>query len=319
MDQAPDWRARRPRLLPGQRTLLVINQQSRRGDIDITRGAEILREHGFETQVVTVDEPERISEVIMSRVPEVDFVIMGGGDGTVNAALDALVASKRPLAVLPLGTANDLARTLQIPLDIEGACKAICNGRVHTIDLGRVNGHYFINDASVGLGVDIIHHSTQQRKRRFGVLGYVRAFIDAVAENRSFRATITHEGTRRTMRVVQISVANGRHQGGGLTIASDAAIDDGILDVLCVAPMSTLKLIRLGIAMRLGRHEGHREVTTLHGKRFTLETSRRMRIDTDGEHTTTTPAFFEVIPGALDVIVPVEYLEGAPVASPATG
>ncbi|MHC5722287.1 MAG: diacylglycerol kinase family protein, partial [Nostoc sp.] len=91
-----------------------------------------------------------------------ELVIIGGGDGTLNAAVDALVDTQLPLGILPLGTANDLARTLEIPNSLSEACKIIAYRNLHRIDLGWVNGKHFFNVASLGLSVKITERLTKE-------------------------------------------------------------------------------------------------------------------------------------------------------------
>ena len=131
-------------------------------------------------------EVERLGAWIVEHRREVDLVIIGGGDGTLNAAADALIETGLPLGILPLGTANDLARTLGIPADLVAAGQVIAAGRTHRIDLGRVNGKHFFNVASLGLSVQVARELDADLKRRWGVLGYAFIVWRAIRGRRPF-------------------------------------------------------------------------------------------------------------------------------------
>jgi hypothetical protein len=110
--------------------------------------------------------------VIRRYQQQIDLVIVGGGDGTLNATIEAIIETQLPLGILPLGTANDLARTLAIPNSLPEACQIIASGNLRRIDLGSVNGKYFFNVASLGLSVKITQQLTKEIKRRWGIFAY---------------------------------------------------------------------------------------------------------------------------------------------------
>ena len=294
-----------------RRALLLINPRSRQGNGDLAAILSALSNCGIEPVVERLGDGRPLAEVVARHAAHVDLAIVGGGDGTLNAAADALVAAGLPLGVLPLGTANDLARTLGLPLDLEAACAVIGAGRLRAIDLGRVNGKLFFNVASVGLGVNVAHRLTGERKRRWGVLGYAVSVRDAWRATRAFRVRVTCDGASVTLRSIHLAVANGRHYGGGMTAAADAAIDDGRLDLWSLKPMSAWRLAALLPALRRGHHGLAPEVDVVHGEVIEIETDAAMPINTDGEVTTRTPARFEVVPAALRVFAPVDTVEAA--------
>ncbi|WP_265094641.1 diacylglycerol kinase family protein, partial [Enterobacter hormaechei] len=113
-----------------------------------------------------------VTRVIRELTGVVDAIVVGGGDGSINAVLEGALAARLPLGILPLGTANDLARTLGIPPDPVAAAGIIQAGYLRQIDLGRVNGHLFANVASLGLSVELTRRLTGALKRRWGRLGY---------------------------------------------------------------------------------------------------------------------------------------------------
>lgn len=294
------------------RALLIVNRLSRNGEADLEAGLTSLRQRGFDLEEIYHERAEEIPATIRRLGPGVDRVIVGGGDGTLNAAAGALVETGLPMGILPMGTANDLARTLQIPTRLDEACRVAAEGEPHRIDLGRVNGRYFFNVASIGLAVKVTHLLTPEVKKRWGVFGYARCLLKALKENQSFRAVIRYDGTVLRHRSIQIAVGNGRHYGGGMTVAEDARIDDGRLHLYSLEPQSLWNLLRLAPALRRGEIADRERVLLLSGRTIEVLTRRSLHVDTDGELTTRTPARFEVVPAALPVFVPDSYIRSLP-------
>jgi diacylglycerol kinase (ATP) len=292
-----------------QRTaLLFANVASRQGATDLAPAIETLQAGGVRILDQRPPDIQRLGTWIVEHRSEVDLVIIGGGDGTLNAAADALIETGLPLGILPLGTANDLARTLGIPADPVAAARVIAEERVYRIDLGRVNGKHFFNVASLGLSVRLAQELDVDVKRRWGVLGYPITLLRTIEAHRSFRAEIRCDGRPIRVRAMQISVGNGRHYGGGMTIAADAAIDDGALDLVSVAPQGLWGLIVNLPTLRWGWHEKPGQIRHWRCRELEIRTVRPVPINTDGEVTTHTPARMDVIPGAIPVFVPQTFL-----------
>lgn len=269
---------------------------------------DYLRRGGLTVTVRLCDHTEDIPGTIREQSDACDLVILAGGDGTMNAAAEALLETGRPLGILPMGTGNDLARTLAIPLDLRAACDVILEGRRHAVDVGRVNGKLFFNVAGMGLSVEVARRLTPAYKRRWGVLAYALASWQAIRNFRSFRAEIRCDGRTVRLKSVQIAVGNGRHYGGGMTVDADAAIDDGRLHLYSIKPRQLWRYLLMLPALRAGRQRGWPGVLTLSGRSIDIATRRRKPINTDGELTTYTPAHFDVLPAALSVVVPRAYL-----------
>lgn len=286
------------------RALLLVNTHSRRGAEAAGETEAALVQAGL--TVIRHDLPRGtdVPALIARHAAEVDRVVMGGGDGTLNAAAPGILAAGLPLGIIPLGTANDLARTLAIPTDIARAADIIAAGRTQRVDLGEVNGHLFFNVASIGLGVDLTRALTRDSKKRWGVLGYAIAGLRVLGRLAPFRAIITESGTTHVSRTIHISVGNGRHYGGGMTISEDARIDDGRLDVYSLEVDSAWSLLPMLPALRRGRHHAWEAIRTLAGDEIEIRTSRPRSVNTDGEIATRTPARFRVRRAALEVFVP---------------
>lgn len=288
------------------RVLLVVNRKARQGEAAHADAVKHLAALGFEVIDGSPREGERLEGRIREMAGGADVVAVGGGDGTLNAVADTVLAAGKPLAVLPLGTANDLARTLGVPLDLTAACGLIASGRRAKIDLGRVNGKHFFNVASVGLSVTITDGLTKERKAKLGVFAYLVSAVEAVWKWRPFVAHITVDGVTHRSKTVQVTVGNGRHYGGGLTVVADAAIDDQRLDVLTLEVRGWWELVPLLPSLLNGTLADSRRVRVFQGTQVEVVTKRVKRVNTDGEITTHTPARFDLVPAALEVFVPAD-------------
>ncbi len=287
-----------------QRALLLVNRHSRRGQETLVEAVSQLQALGFELYEESTEKPEQLPDIIRSYRDRVDLVIIGGGDGTLNAAIEGLVDTQLPLGILPLGTANDLARTLHIPQSIPKACEVISMGSCQRIDLGKVNDKHFFNVASLGLSVEITKQLDKKVKRFWGVLAYAAVALKVVWKARPFRAEIRLDDNSIQVNTVQIAVGNGRYYGGGMTVADDATINDERLDLYSLEYGHWWQILAVVPAMWQGRQADWSGVRTLQGKDFEISTRKPYPINADGEIVTYTPAKFRLIPKAVAVFVP---------------
>jgi YegS/Rv2252/BmrU family lipid kinase len=207
---------------------------------------------------------------------------------------------------LPLGTANDLARTLGIPPDLDSALDIIGGGKIRSIDLGLVNDVMYFNVASIGLSAELAEKLTAETKRYFGKLGYAITALRVLAGARPFRADIISGGERVRSLTLQIAVGNGRYYGGGNIIEKNADIDDGILTLYSLEFVKSWQMVLMLHSFRSGEHGELDEVRTLRNDRFEVRTRRTRPINADGEIVTQTPAVFRVLPKAIEVFVPAQ-------------
>ena len=258
----------------------------------------------IEVVQVAADKDKPIADLIREQAPGCDLVIVGGGDGTLNAAAPGLVDVGLPLGVLPLGTANDFARTTGIPPDPVKAAELIATGSPSPIDLGEVNGHLFFNVASIGFSAELAADLSAEAKKRWGKLGYAIVAARLLARSRLFSAHLDHDGTTEKIRTLQISVGNGRHYGGGMTVEETATADDGKLDFYSLEVDHWWRLLRLLPSLRKGTQGRWDDVRAFQTTEVTIRTSRPRPVNTDGELCTTTPAHFRIRPKALSVFTP---------------
>lgn len=287
-----------------RRVLALVNRKSRNGDDALHRIGYALDAVGVRCDVDAPDSPEAMCKAILEQAEDDDCIVVAGGDGTIRTALGAVIERGLPLGIVPLGTANDLARTLGIPASVDEACRVIAGGHTSRIDVGRANDAWFLNAASFGLSEAVTQRLSGEVKRRWGILGYPICVLDALRATRSFRIAITCDGERHEFRSIQCVIGNGRHYGGGATLAADAAIDDGWLDVYSLDPQGFSGLAALALPLLFGRYQRLDQVRNFRCRRVSVETRSRKHVDTDGEMTTRTPLQVELHPGALEVFVP---------------
>ena len=291
----------------GRSALLLVNLKSRRAPELLTNAVRRL-EAVKDLKVVMQDcrRADDLSRIIVEHRERADLVVVGGGDGTMNAAAPGLIETGLPLGILPLGTANDLARTLGIPEDLDAAARIITEGRTRRIDVGEVNGRPFFNVASIGLSAELALSLTRETKRRFGRLGYLIAALRVLSRAKPFRAVIKGEtGTARVL-TLQVAVGNGLFYGGGMAVDKDAMIDDAQLNLYSLEMRRAWKLALMARAFRYGEHGAWREVRAAQGRAFEITTRRPRPVNADGEIITKTPATFRVRPGAVSVFAPAE-------------
>jgi diacylglycerol kinase (ATP) len=285
-----------------RRALLLVNPGSRRGSEAEGEAEANLKALGLDLLVSR--DPTEVEQILQRERAGIDRVIVAGGDGTLNAVLQGLVGMDLPLGILPVGTANNLARTLGIPTSLQVAAELAAHGARRTIDLGWVNGRYFFTTASIGLSVQITEALTPETKQRWGSLAYGVAALRALAGTRPFHADIAWAAGSRHSRTIQIVVGNGRYYGSALPIAEDASIQDASLDLYSLEVRHWWELLALAPALARGRQGEKRSVEAMRAEEFEIRTRAPMDINIDGEICGRTPAQFRVIPRGLEVFAP---------------
>jgi diacylglycerol kinase (ATP) len=285
----------------GRRALLLVNPHSRRGATGAAKVGACLRDTGLE--LVCADGTEAVTQ-IRRHARNVGQVVIGGGGGLLNAAVPALLETGLPLGVMPLGTANDFARTLGIPIDPRQAAQVIVDSWTTPIDVGEANGQPFLNVASIGFGVDLTRALSRDSKRRWGILGYAVAGLRVLRRLKPFTASIEVGGRTQLSRTVHLAIGNGRHYGGGMIVDQHARLDDGRLHAFSLEVDHWWRLLLMLPSLRKGTHHAWAEVCTMAGEELIVRTRHPRSVNLDGEIKTRTPVTVRVRPGALRVFVP---------------
>ncbi len=237
-------------------------------------------------------------------------IVAGGGDGTLNAVASRLVGTATLFGILPLGTLNHFAKDLGIPLDPDEALAAIRSGRVLEVDVGEVNGRYFLNNSSLGLYPDIVHDRTQQQRRlgRGKWVAFLWAVWGALRRSPFLTVRLIVDGKAATHRTPFVFVGNNAYRMEGFDIGSRAGLTDGILSIYVADGARRWRLVALGLRALFGRLRQAQEFCEYRSTELRVETSRpRMRVATDGEVCKmTAPFLYRIHAGALRVIVPAK-------------
>ncbi|WP_206185408.1 diacylglycerol kinase family protein [Sphingosinicella sp. CPCC 101087] len=288
-----------------RQAVLVVNAQSRRGRALFRQAVEKLRAAGIELIAAhAIRNPDLLiptmKEAVRNGAP---MVIVGGGDGSLSCTVDEVVDRDCVFALLPLGTANSFARTLGIPLDLDGAIDAIRNGRRRRIDLGMIDDDYFANCAAMGLSPMIGEGIPPKLKRYFGRVGYLAWALYCLIRFRPFRLTVDDGHEKKTIWATEVRIANGSHHGG-VELVEKADVDSGEIVVQAVTGRSSLRLIWDWSAKYWKLPARHAMVEEFHGRRLLVDARPRQRISIDGEVLARTPAVAAVAERAIEVVVP---------------
>ena len=296
------------------RAALIVNTRSRSGEQTFFEALDRLEELGVSLGATyAIRDPVRLPETVrevLRESSEYRLLILGGGDGSVSSVVDFLAHHDVILGLLPLGTANDFARTLGIPADVEKACEAIAGGKIVDVDLGLAGDNYYVNVASVGLGVGATQALSPWLKKSAGPLAYPVAAIKAFLSHEPFSARLTFpDGDHEPVeygRLLQVAVGNGRFYGGGMVVAPESGIDDRSLDIYAIEMGRHRDLIGVARYLKSGDFIRSESVGHYQTERVRLETEPDLAVNIDGEVVTRTPQDFSVVRNALKVLVPPE-------------
>lgn len=286
--------------------VLVVNAHSRKGQDLFAQAKEKLEAAGIRLIAAhAVEDPTKMDETVRGAVADgAPMVIVGGGDGSMSGTVDELVGKDVVFGVLPLGTANSFARTLGLPLDLDGAVRTIANGRRRRVDLGMVDDDYFVNAASLGLSPIIGRTVPHKLKRYLGRIGYLIWAVKCSVGFRGFRLVIDDGKSERRIWSTEVRILNGPYHGG-VELSDHANVDTGQIVVQAVVGRSHMRLAWDWYAkfFKLRDRDAHTE--EYQGQSFRIETRPRQRISIDGEVLAKTPVTVKVAPGAIEVAAPV--------------
>jgi len=285
--------------------VLVVNAHSRKGQALFREAVDKLGEAGV---VLTSAHALRDPSLLVPTVKEAvrggaPMVIVGGGDGSLSYTVDEVVGRDCVFALLPLGTANSFARTLGIPLDLDGAVKVIATGQRRRIDLGMINDDYFANCAAMGLSPMIGEGIPHKLKRYLGRVGYLVWAVWCLIRFHAFRLTVRGEGIDETLWATEVRIANGGHHGG-VELIESAEVDSGEIIVQAVVGRRASSLIWDWFSKYFKLPARHRTTREFHARELSIETRPRQRISIDGEVLAKTPVVARVAECAIEVVVP---------------
>jgi YegS/Rv2252/BmrU family lipid kinase len=251
-----------------------------------------------------VEDPDDLeATVLRALAKKPDLLILGGGDGTVSGLVDLMVGHDVILGVLPLGTANSFARTLGIPLSVEGAVEVIRTGKPRRIDLGMIDGDYFANCAAMGISPKIAETVPHGLKKVFGKVGYLAWATYQYMRFRPFTLIVGEGSTAVKIRVVEVRISNGPYHGG-TELVDAAAVDSGEIVVQAVMGHVKRRLVQNWASSVFRLESRHEKVRDFRGKSLKINTIPPLPISIDGEVLAKTPVTAKVAAGIIRVMAP---------------
>lgn len=291
--------------------LLVVSPHAG-GSKGLQRARRAISEQGIVvTEELDIQHLDRITGLLHTAAGEPRLVIAAGGDGTVGSVAARLGGTDNVLAILPLGTGNDFARSLHIPINPSAAGALLGSGEIARVSLGRLTRPgeppaYFVHAATVGLNVDFATLATRASVReRLGRLTYLAAAAYALRERGTFRCTLNHDGRVENLSLVHLSVMSAAVVGGSLGLAvTPPEVDHDRLDVLAIEDVSPWKVLLAGLVLLARVKRSLSGVRAWQVDKLGVDSERPLGLTLDGELFGTLPGEFESLPGALRVIVP---------------
>ena len=252
-----------------------------------------------------------------------DTVVAVGGDGTINEVVNGFFENGLPVnpraafGIIPLGTGGDFVRTAGISKNVGSALETLTAGRSTSVDVGKctfrgysgeMEERFFLNIADIGLGGETVDRVNRSSKRFGGFLSFLYGSFMALIQYRNKRVRFAVDGGDAREEVLNsLIVANGQYFGGGMWIAPEARIDDGLFDVVILGNYNLLSSLLKFPRIYSGSHLKLSGVRHFTAKKIEVASSERVLLDIDGEQPGVAPVTFEILPGSLDLVVSASY------------
>lgn len=267
---------------------------------------KIYQENNYTVIPYRLNIEESVSKSLEDIDDTYDHLIVAGGDGTADMVLNAMKSLdiNIPIGILPTGTANDFARALQIPFDLEEATKNIINSRPKKIDIGKINHKYFINVASAGMFTDVSQRINKDFKNSIGKVSYYIKGIEEALYMRKFAINVTSDEINYSGDMYLMLIFNGK-TAGNINLAYKAEVDDGYLDVIIFKAMPIPKSIPVLISVLRGEHLDHyneNELLYFKTKRLEIQCEDDLITDIDGEKGPDFPLTVECIKDGIEIL-----------------
>lgn len=243
------------------------------------------------------------------------YLVAVGGDGTVNEVANGILSStnlkRTTLGVVSTGTGGDFVRSLGIPRDYASACSLLTSQRRLLIDVGvveymkdgKTERRFFVNGAGVGFDAEVVKATESLPKYFGGTVPYIGGLLRSLIGFKN-KTVVLRVGERvETKRILSIVVSNGCYFGGGMRVAPQAELGDGLLDVMTVDDMGKFELLKAFPTIYKGTHITHPKVRMEKATHITIESSERVLLHADGELLGEIPASFWLMPAALSIVV----------------
>lgn len=279
-----------------------------------------LREKGYKFDWAYTDRPEHATSITREVLKSgYDLVVSVGGDGTMNEVVNGFFEMDNPinpnakLAVFSRGTGCDFIRSFGIKKGFDEFLDVLKRNNVQRLDVGRVTFHkesgeadsrLFLNIADVGLGGETTKRVNKTKKHLKGLLAFLIGVLHTIIsyKNKNFSIEVDSK-LLKSEKMNSVIIANAKYFGGGMFISPKSEANDGLLDIIILGNLSKFELIRDLHLIYNGKHLTHPKVACYKGKQIKVTSEPAGLLEIDGEQPGTTPAQFEVIPHAINVLV----------------
>lgn len=289
------------------RVTILFNPTAGRGKArrELKRALEVLRRQRVELEVRESQNARHLTELAQQAKEESpDIIVSAGGDGTHHFVLNGLAGSEVPLGLLPLGSGNDLAQGLGVPLGPRAAAEVLLRRQVRLIDLARVGSAFYGCIAGVGFDSIVARYANERVRWVRGSLAYAWAILRCLRGYRPQRLELRSDTQDFSGEVMFAVVGNSVSYGGGLKMTPRARLDDALLDVCIVPAMGKIELLRWVPRAYRGEHLAHPGIIYFQAHQVALSSPSRLDLFADGEFLQELPATIEVVPQTLRVVVP---------------
>ena len=297
-----------------KRCLFIINpssgQRTIQNTLDKLIGQLTLRQLVNHTDIFyTLKKDDAYFKALEVNEQDYDFIVVVGGDGTINEVVSGMVASNKtiPLCILAAGTVNDFANYLNLPSNIEGVCDLITKFKSFCCDVGKINDRYFMNVAAGGMFSDVSFAVSKADKKRLGPFAYyINGIVNLPSQlntNISLQITIDDNEVLET-EAKMFMVTNTNRVGGFEKIIPYADVQDGMLDLIVIKNCSVTDLVALSKDYLLKKHANSPFITYVQAKKIQIFSPQKVVIDIDGEEGSPLPVTIEAISKAINILVP---------------
>ena len=310
-----------------RRAILIANPIAGRSRHGLTRArcVAVMAELGLEADVLETTGPNQVARLVADYGRnDFELLVAAGGAGTVREVAETASWLDLPVAIIPLGTSNSVARELGIPGRPAEAARVAATGRPRRVDMAETSGRRFLLCLGVGFDAEVVTRVHASRRRGIHMAAYVPAGLGALFGYTFPPIEVNVDGVAAPAGAVQVVVSNTRTWGGPFVLARDARIDDGWLDVclfyggrLSLAVQALRAALKRPLAVRPDR-SGASGAVVLRAREVFIPGPPSAPVEMDGDPGPTLPLHLKVLPGAVRVIAPAEAGNAGPGAQPAT-
>jgi diacylglycerol kinase (ATP) len=290
------------------KVIFIFNPNAGQADLleaSINRAANFWRDRGWIVTYAPTQFAGHATQIAREAAHEgYDYAIAAGGDGTVNEVMNGLLHTQTALGTLPIGTVNIWAREMGLPMDIVGAAKQLLEARVRSVDVGMAGDRAFLLMAGVGFDAAVTQSVDAREKKRFGAIAYVKQAFQVAWKFQGVRTLLRIDGKRVRGRILMIVIGNSQLYGGVVKFTAHAIVDDGLLDVCVIKGRSMLTAPLRLFSVFTRNYNRDPKVAYFKASRVEIQGKKRLPIQVDGDFIGKTPMRFEILPGALRVMVP---------------